>query len=494
MSFLLPIWLWAAAAAAIPITIHLLSRGRGQVVRVGTVRFLPRAESHRLRRLRPSGPLRLLLRCALIASVAIALAAPRWWSPAAPRPGESWVLVDPALLAARSRLQAGAPEAFRRIDEAAGTPGILLTDGLPDWESAGDVIEVPDDSIDLWSLIAEAARRVPPEAALTVFVLDRAEAFKGVRPDLGRTFEWLAVPDPDPNRWIQRVITTPDGVRATIGTSDATGTVFESHRLPTGVDADAALRLSTSEQGPGIDLQHGGTDPRDDRTSLPPESPPLSVIVRGADIDSPEATAIRNAVEAIAEHSGRSLVSGENPTVPGDDAMEPDLLVDLGGETTAGTAAVHLVTGSGAGTPCRQSAYLAGLPDPWVEIRRCGENDVDPSLWRDRWGRPLLSVEPGPDPKSVVARWNGRLDPAWSSLSDAGLPHLLLSLVDPDDGHRNGSVLGVSDRRAAGERQSRPMSSSRPAPSTPSPLPERLAWVAAALLFLIDRLLVGRTA
>ena len=54
MHFLAPLWLGALAALALPLVLHLLSRGRGRRVPLASTRLLESALSVRGRRLMPS--------------------------------------------------------------------------------------------------------------------------------------------------------------------------------------------------------------------------------------------------------------------------------------------------------------------------------------------------------------------------------------------------------------------------------------------------------
>jgi hypothetical protein len=71
-------WLAALGALALPLVLHLFGRGHERRVAVGSVAFLRPAATRRGRRLRPSDWPLLLLRCALLALLALALAEPRW--------------------------------------------------------------------------------------------------------------------------------------------------------------------------------------------------------------------------------------------------------------------------------------------------------------------------------------------------------------------------------------------------------------------------------
>jgi hypothetical protein len=76
MAFLNPGLLWGLALTSIPIIIHLLQRRRFRVVRWGAMEFLRLSVKKRSRRLRIEQLLLLLIRCLVIALVALALCRP----------------------------------------------------------------------------------------------------------------------------------------------------------------------------------------------------------------------------------------------------------------------------------------------------------------------------------------------------------------------------------------------------------------------------------
>src|SRR5580704_1801026 len=79
----LPLWgtlLVGGAAIAIPVVIHLLSRRRYKVVTWAAMRFLLAAQKQNTRRLRLEQLILLLLRCAILAFVVLAMASVSPWA------------------------------------------------------------------------------------------------------------------------------------------------------------------------------------------------------------------------------------------------------------------------------------------------------------------------------------------------------------------------------------------------------------------------------
>jgi hypothetical protein len=77
MTWLAPWAFLGLLAVAVPVVIHLITRRRTRVQRFPTLRFIASARVLPVRALRPSDPLLLVLRCAVLAVVAAALAQPR---------------------------------------------------------------------------------------------------------------------------------------------------------------------------------------------------------------------------------------------------------------------------------------------------------------------------------------------------------------------------------------------------------------------------------
>jgi len=486
MSFLTPVWLWAAAAIALPTLIHLLARGRGRVVALGTIRFLPQAQSHRLRHLRPTGLLRYLLRAALLLALALALATPRWWRADAGTTPARWALVDPVLMTERERLEKTSPTLYEALDAITQSERRWLAPGIPPTSGS---IEAGSPT-DLWSVLSEAAAMLPANTTFEVFASDRIDSLRGARPTLPQRILWWSLADPEPNEWIQRLVPASGGLVATLGHSDPTGTLFTTAAANATAEGLATLGFEQAEFDgiPVLVLAEGGVIGSDDRATLPPALEPLLIsIVAGAGREE-EARAVQNAATAVAAHLGRHLVSDAGMS----GAEAPDLRIILGPAEPAPSplARVSLADSEG-GEPCRQMLFSSAIPDSRLQLGRCAGSSTANGSWHDGWGDALLTRTERPD--GIDYQWHGRFDSNWSSLVENGLPHLLLELVAPGDESANGAFASMSDRRVAGAGQAQPQQQVDPARRVSDPLPERIAWGLVALLFVLDRLLVRRS-
>src|ERR1043166_5634823 len=76
MAFLNPLLLWGAAAVSVPILIHLLMNRKVRRMAWAAMRFLENAVQRNEKRMRLEDILLLLLRCAVLVFLALALARP----------------------------------------------------------------------------------------------------------------------------------------------------------------------------------------------------------------------------------------------------------------------------------------------------------------------------------------------------------------------------------------------------------------------------------
>lgn len=275
MSFLNPLFLFGALAAAIPIIIHLFTRRRPREVPFPSLEFLSEVNQSEIRRLKIKQWLLLLLRVLAIAAIALAMARPALRGDVGPRGRAATtvvVLVDQSgsMNAAAPGVSAGGAGAGTLIGEARRTIEDLLATLGP----ADELLLVPYDraphpvtsrpSSDL-SRLRAAVQSLAPTAHVTdhVRALEFAVSALGQSHALNRELFWISdfqsagftpgAASPSsaglsgfrapPGPWDQsRVYLVPldPRSRANVGLSDATLTPSES---------DVALSVSALSFG-----------------------------------------------------------------------------------------------------------------------------------------------------------------------------------------------------------------------------------------------------
>jgi hypothetical protein len=183
-----PLALLALGTLAVPLLIHLRRRPV-PVVRVGSLRpFLAHRKPSRPRALQ-DWPV-LLLRCALLAALALALAGLQW-TPRTPSPAR-WCLLLPGT---------------RLHEEHLRDWNLRLQDGFeprwlaPDFPPIRDPNDSPPPNIraPVWPLLGQADRRLVAGSEAWVFGPTWSSLFDGTRPTLANLrLQWQAVPTPPP--------------------------------------------------------------------------------------------------------------------------------------------------------------------------------------------------------------------------------------------------------------------------------------------------------
>lgn len=187
LQLLQPIWLSALSAIAIPIAIHLWNKTPGRILRVGSTALMQDLASSRRRSLLLSEKLLLLLRCLLIASIALALANPQWKY--TPKTDQGWVLIPrensgPVYRQFHSKINAllEAGNSLHYFEE--GFPPALLK------EIDSSAAFSADDSASYRSAITALNHQVDASFPVFVFTDDLLCHFHGDRTPVSLNLHW----------------------------------------------------------------------------------------------------------------------------------------------------------------------------------------------------------------------------------------------------------------------------------------------------------------
>lgn len=229
IDLLLPGGLFALAALAVPLLIHLLSRRPSRTVRVGSIRFLQPSISQRFRSLRLSDWPLLLLRAAIIALLALLLARPviRTSGLVGEAPA-GWILVEPQALPITAD-----DSLWPMLDSlAAGDFSLRLL--APGFEPVAAEVEVTEHAgiADIWSLLREADLLLAAGRPIHVVAAPRLAALQGERPQLAREVVWHPVDGMARASWLQAArYLGADSLLVTAGETSTRGTRFVTEVL-----------------------------------------------------------------------------------------------------------------------------------------------------------------------------------------------------------------------------------------------------------------------
>ncbi|MGB5555896.1 MAG: BatA domain-containing protein, partial [Flavobacteriaceae bacterium] len=191
MTFLHPAYLWGLLGLLIPIAIHLWSKRKVQVIKVGSTKFITTMDPRQTNSLALNELWLLALRLLTITLVTLILAAPRLKKQVAPK--ALVYLVEPSLLA---------DERFTPVLDTLPQDAVrLLEEGFPEFTTATEV-QLPSDVPNYWQL----AQKMEQLMADSIVVFTRAlqSGLKGKRPEVNSTIQWVAFEmAPEPKKLLE---------------------------------------------------------------------------------------------------------------------------------------------------------------------------------------------------------------------------------------------------------------------------------------------------
>lgn len=183
MSFGWPVAFIGLTSLAIPLVIHLLQKGYGHKVLVGTTRWLETDKKPRWRKLLVSQPWLLLTRLLLLVVTVFILAEPYVQTWLAPSTVPGWILVHPSVT--QEQLQT-----------------LELPEGSTRWlaPTFPDINNPPPRIRDhtLWSLLKEADELLATQQFIHVVSSTSINNFAIVKPTVGRSISWTTVANKHP--------------------------------------------------------------------------------------------------------------------------------------------------------------------------------------------------------------------------------------------------------------------------------------------------------
>ncbi|WP_375417835.1 BatA domain-containing protein [uncultured Hymenobacter sp.] len=457
-----PAALLALLGLLVPVAIHLWNRRPGREVAVGSLRWLAAGANRRLRNLKLEQLWLLLLRAALLAVLALAVAGPAWRQSLPPARGQ--VLLSPALIG-NPALAALRPtiDSLRRRGYglrwlAAGFPRLSGAAWRADSARLRDSARVLSaaDSVGAawqWARVRQAGARF---AGQPLYVLTPAAlaGFRGTHAPLAASITWQLVPAGAPSNWVHQATFWGDSLRLLLGHSSEIQTTFQLKsvaRPQPGAEVRVAglppLRLVAGAGGPQLAPLAPTPPPAANATSttapettplIPVRTRPVRIILYATPAFAADARCLQAGLRAAAVGLPAPL-DLRVVAAPPDTATAPDWLFWLSDAPlpAAWQAAVR------GGTRVWQEAAAPGIADPARLVGAAGEAAVTmlrrsaPSvpaagvpLWTDGRGRAVLARrELG---QGAFYQLHTRLSPAWSELAESpDLPARLLTLLAP---------------------------------------------------------------
>ena len=458
-TLLTPSALLALLGLLVPVAIHLWNRRPGREVPVGSLRWLAAGANRRLRNLQLEQLWLLLLRAALLAVLAVALAGPVWRQllPA----GHGQILLSPGVLGnpALGTLRPAIDSLRRR-----GYGLRWLTAGFPKmsgaaWRTApagardsARLLGASDPASSYgWARVQQAANSFSRQP---LYVVSSAllRGFQGQHVPLPATVTWQSLPTAVTTTWLQSAALVGDSLQLVLATSRESQTAFRrvtAARPRSGQEVRVAglplLRYETDASGSRLALAKAELE-----GSLAAEFPvavrtqPYQIIVYAAADFASDARYLQAALRAASAGLPVPLALRLTSTPP-PPAVAPDWLLWLADAplppawleaVNKGTNVWQEAAAPGIASPATLVATAADEP-PTALFRRAapaGQSQptaLSTAIWVDGQGRSVLTAQA--KGRGTLYQLHTRLAPAWSTLADnPSLPARLLRVLQLD--------------------------------------------------------------
>lgn len=539
-----PTALLALTGLLVPVAIHFWNRRPGREVAVGSLRWLVAGANRRLRNLKLEQFWLLLLRAALLAVLAVAVAGPVWRTAQPASRGvvllSREALSSPGLAALRQTIDSlrrrgyalrWLASGFGRIPGATWRPGVAGQGG-----AARDSV-IPNQSARFaWARVRQAVAAFPGQP-LFVVTATALRNFEGGHPPLPATVTWQVLPTSASHTWLQAAAAGPDSLRLLLGYSTEAQTRFR-HRAVARPQPGAVVRVATL---PPFRFEAGAADSQLNPLNkssgsamiavptLAVHTKPLRIVIYSTAGFAPDARYLQAGLRAAALGLPVPLALSTTARLP-DPVTRPDWLFWLSeapvptawrGAVRRGTTLWQEAAGPGVAdtahlvTEAADAAVVAVFRRGRIAAERTAPGNstrLPPMLpvWTDGLGRAVLTRQA--EGQGAIYHLNTRLNPTWSELADApALPAQLLVLLQPETAeqiapapHGAAQALAVHDQRTLDPAQlfaNRQSVTQKPiglAQSVVSPTDFRTTdlrqelVLLAGLLFMIERLLAHR--
>ncbi|MDQ2794775.1 MAG: BatA domain-containing protein [Bacteroidota bacterium] len=534
-SLLNPAALLALLGLLVPVAIHLWNRRPGREIAVGSLRWLAAGANRRLRNLKPEQLWLLLLRAALLAVLAVAVAGPVWRTALPTSRGVVLLSAEaaglPALAGQRSTI-----DSLRRR----GYVLRWLASGFPRVSGAGwrkikaGQAGASADSIAAsatagsrgqefaWARVQQATATFPGQPLL-VLTSAALRHFGGSHPPLPAAVRWQALPDSTTATWLGGAALVGDSLQLLVGRSSENRTIYQRKKIlkprngqPGRITGLGPLGLQSNKKGSEYLVgrpTRGGPNAADTiaisatRTVIEIYATPayatdaryLEAGLRAAAAGLTPPPQLRRVTQRPAR------LQADWTFWLSDEPLPPHWQQDV---KTNGFQLWQEAAAPGVADTARLAAAEAGAPAVRV-FRRTGRaaEAGQETVWADGRGRPILARQRLG--RGSLFQLHTRLNPIWSELADdPQLPTRLLELLQPEPNATSSnqpsqlaSIEAAHDRRALAPAQlsGEPVVSA--APPTASAVAARTfrttdlrPWLVllAGLLLLLERLLARR--
>lgn len=493
MQFLNPLWLFGIAAISIPVIIHLWNIKPGKTLKVGSIALITAAAQKSSRSFKLNDIPLFLVRCLLLAILALLLAAPVWRQYLSSGKAKGWILIP------KENINESYGKYKTSIDSLikAGYEFHYLNKGFEKVNLNKILInKVLRDTFKVtnyWNLVAHLNNQLPATVPVYLFTPNQVRYFNGNKPSVSLNLHWQTyTPADSTSTWIEGAwFTNDNSIKVVKGSSKPSGIYFTNYMIKSAGDSNSPFMVNVKKGDPLISLKNSTQLPVAIDTSV------LRIAIY-SDKNAADIAYLKSALLAISSFTLRKIVikqfndSGKLP-------MGNDWLFWLSEKAIDKNSLQKTV---------RILSYEPGKVSnttSWIKtndpIALAGQNGKPAlyklikngalnrqSIWVDGYGNPVLSINKN---GSVLAyHFYSRFNPVWNDMVwGDNFAKLLMKLVVYNSDYK---IVNINDRRVLDRRQLLPniiwsaQNSSSEKKNVQTDLSHYL-WLTLILLFLIER-------
>jgi hypothetical protein len=426
LQFSEPIWLYAIAAIAAPVIIHLWNNRHGKKLKIGSILFLEESSVQRTKRNFLSEWLLLILRCLLLILLALLLSRPFLKLHISQIDQKGWLLIDPkdadeTYSHFKSTIDSLLQKGYELHEFNNNFKKISLDNISKKETEAGD--STPSQYRLLFKMLDKSA---PASLPIYIFSTNNLISFSGEIPFTSRNLKWFTYTKNDSAcSWINDAYFTPaDSVNIIKAISKPSGTKFipeEIANVP-GEKADYNVSLANSRIAISIKNQQAVTV---DTSTL--------WITIYADNFMNDAYYLKAAIESIQQFTKRRIrlyITDNLSAFP----RKQDWLFWLSDKKILTSISYQNLFEYNSGSAVSVNTWLNLINENLDEkipfnkyVHTQEEINSSEPIWKDGFGNPLLLAEKLNN--KTIYHFYSHFDPAWNNLVwSNSFPSLLMNL------------------------------------------------------------------
>ncbi|GAB2694340.1 hypothetical protein GCM10027037_17310 [Mucilaginibacter koreensis] len=486
------------AALSVPLVIHLWNLRQGKVLKVGSIALIAAASKKSSRSFKLTDVWLLIIRCALLAVIALLLAQPIWQKHVAATKSKGWVLIPKGNIAEVYKKFGSQLDSLRKagfelhdFDRDFKLIDSVQLKGLLNTKNQPHVAQISD----YWLLLNRLNTLFNPTTPVYLFTTAQLKHFNGTKPAVALNLHWQTYrPADSVSTWIEQTWLTPgNNIRVVKGTSNPAAITYTYYNIKNEPTANSLFEVFANGGSLQVKLKN-------DTAKATTIDTGIQRYAVYTDVNTADANYVKAALQSITQFTQhKAVVQQFNSAnaIPGNATWVFWLSVKPVPAALL-QRTKHLFFYA-PGKPHTVNSWLNLAPQntiadqgPVIELYQTivpPKNSGIP-LWTDGYGKPVLSQLRSQ--QTDIYKFYSRFNPSWNDLAwNDQFPKLLFKLITPST-----ETNKLHDHRIINREQMMPLGG-RSTYSASSVVIRQtdlrlIFWLLAAALFLIERLLTHR--